>query len=155
MSTASEYMDKAAALADKGMDKGHGGPFGCIIVKNGEIVAEAWNETFHNCDPTAHAEVQAIRKACKKLGTLELAGTDMYTTGEPCPMCMAAIYWAMIDNVYFANTKEEAALCGFDDTKIYAELSKNWNERVLNMAHLPREAATELFIKWQEKGKAE
>ena len=142
-------MDEAARLAIKGMKRGHGGPFGAVIVKNGKIVGKGWNKTFKRTDPTAHAEVQAIRDACRKLNVLELAGCVMYSSGEPCPMCMAAIYWVMMDSVYFANTKEQSAVAGFDDSKIYSELKLSWKERAINMVHAPNETAGEAFRIWE------
>lgn len=145
------FMDEAARLAIEGMARGEGGPFGAVIVRDGKIIGSGWNQTFKFTDPSAHAEVQAIRNTCKELGTLELAGAVMYCTGEPCPMCMSAIYWTMLDGVYFANTKEQSAQCGFDDAKIYKELSVSWKERALNMAHFPNEAAMEAFRIWEGK----
>ncbi len=154
------FMDEAARLAIEGMKRGEGGPFGAVIVRGGEIIGKGWNQTFHLSDPSAHAEVQAIRNTCADLKTLELAGAVMYCTGEPCPMCMSAIYWTMLDGVYFANTKEQSALCGFDDAKIYEELSVSWKARALNMAHFPNREAEEAFRIWEamkaeaiEKGK--
>ncbi len=143
------FMDEAGQLAINGLEQGDGGPFGAVIVKEGRVVGRGWNQTFSHTDPTAHAEVQAIRDACKNLDTLELAGCVIYCSGEPCPMCMAAIYWTMMDSVYFANTKEEAAVVGFDDAKIYKELSLPWKARALSMAHFPNGLAEEAFKKWQ------
>ena len=143
------FMDEAARLAIKGMKNGEGGPFGAVIVKADVIIGRGWNQTFKLMDPSAHAEVQAIRNTCKELGTLELAGAVMYCTGEPCPMCMSAIYWTMLDGVYFANTKEESALCGFDDAALYKELRVSWKERALNMVHFPNEGAEEAFRVWE------
>ncbi len=147
-------MDEAARLAIQGMERGDGGPFAAVIVRGGKIIGKGWNQTFGLTDPTAHAEVQAIRNTCKDLKTLELAGAVMYCTGEPCPMCMSAIYWTMLDAVYFANTKEQSALCGFDDAKIYKELRLSWKERALNMVHFPNEGAEEAFRIWEEKKQA-
>lgn len=144
-------MEEAARLAIDGMERGEGGPFGAVIVRDGAIIGKGWNQTFKFCDPTAHAEVQAIRNTCKDLNMLELAGAVMYCTGEPCPMCMSAIYWAMLDGVYFANTKEQSAHCGFDDAKLYQELGVSWKERALNMVHFPNEMAMEAFRIWEAK----
>jgi tRNA(Arg) A34 adenosine deaminase TadA len=144
------FMDEAARLAMEGLKNGEGGPFGAVIVRGGEIIGRGWNQTFKLMDPSAHAEVQAIRNTCKELKTLELAGAVMYCTGEPCPMCMSAIYWTMLDGVYFANTKEQGALCGFDDAKLYKELKVSWKERALSMVHFPNEAALEVFKCWEE-----
>lgn len=153
MKQVKEFMDEASKLAMKGLAKGHGGPFGAVIVKDNKIVGRGWNQTFKNTDPSAHAEVQAIRDACKNMKTLELAGCVIYSSGEPCPMCMAAIYWAMMDGVYFANTKAQSAECGFDDAKIYKELAIPWNARGLNMVHFPNDLAEESFKQWKEKVK--
>jgi len=142
-------MDEAARLALEGMKRGEGGPFAAVIVRAGKIIGSGWNQTFLLKDPTAHAEMQAIRDTCKSLGTLELAGAVMYCTGEPCPMCMSAIYWAMLDGVYFANTKEQSAECGFDDAKIYSELHVSWKERALSMVHFPNDRAAEALKTWQ------
>lgn len=146
--TAQHYLQQAAKLALKGMKKGDGGPFGAVVVKDGKVVGKGWNKTFGKTDPTAHAEVTAIRDACKNLGVLELAGCTIYSSGEPCPMCMAAIYWTMMDSVYFSKTKEESYNAGFDDSKIYRELRLPWNERHLQMVHYPCDEATEAFNEW-------
>lgn len=151
MSTHKAFMEEASRLAVKAVKRGHGGPFGAVIVKNGKIVGRGWNQTFRNTDPCAHAEVRAIQKACKKLGTTELAGCTMYTSSEPCPMCMAAIYWSLLDGVYFANTKEQAALAGFDDSKIYRELQLPWTGRAISIAHFPDETAEKAFALWQQQ----
>jgi tRNA(Arg) A34 adenosine deaminase TadA len=145
------FMDEAVRLALGGMERGEGGPFGAVIVKNGAIVGRGWNQTFKYTDPSAHAEVQAIRDACRNMDTLELAGCTIYSSGEPCPMCMAAIYWTMIDGVIFANTKEEAAATGFDDAKIYKELALPWQARSLSMVHYPNESARQAFEHWKAK----
>ena len=150
MATSKSFMDEAALLAIKGMKRGHGGPFGAVIVKDGKIVGKGWNQTFKKTDPTAHAEVQAIRDACRNLDTLALAGCVIYSSGEPCPMCMSAIYWAMMDGVYFANTKEQSALAGFDDSKIYNELKLSWKARAVSMVHAPNETAEEAFRVWEQ-----
>jgi guanine deaminase len=149
--SAQSFMEEAARLAIDGMQRGEGGPFGAVIVRNNEIIGRGWNQTFKLTDPSAHAEVQAIRNTCKELNTLELAGAVMYCTGEPCPMCMSAIYWAMLDGVYFANTKEQSAQCGFDDKELYKELRVSWKERALSMVHFPNEAAMEAFRIWEAK----
>jgi len=145
------FMDEAARLAIVGMKRGDGGPFGAVIVRQGAIIGQGWNKTFLRKDPSAHAEIQAIRDACARLDTLELSGAAMYCSGEPCPMCLSAIYWAMLDAVYFANTREQAALCGFDDAKLYAELRLPWKARALSMAHMPNEQAQEAFRIWEQK----
>jgi tRNA(Arg) A34 adenosine deaminase TadA len=152
--TITEYMDEAAQLAFKAMASGSGGPFGAVIVRNGAVIGRGMNQTFSNSDPTAHAEVQAIRDACGKEGTLELVGAVMYSSAEPCPMCMSAIYWSMLDAVYFGNTKHQSAECGFDDARIYEELRQDWQGRKMNMVHLPNTAAQQAFAEW-ERRKAE
>ncbi len=154
MATAKEYLDEAVRLCREGMDAGDGGPFGAVIVKGDTIVGRSANHVFKNCDPTAHAEVEAIRDACRNLQTTELAGTTIYCTGEPCPMCMAAIYWAQIDAVVFANTKEEALQTGFDDSKIYRELALPWKGRTLSMVHFEHDGAREAFTAWKDKAAA-
>jgi guanine deaminase len=149
--SAQSFMDEAARLAIDGMRRGEGGPFGAVIVRDNNIIGRGWNQTFKFTDPSAHAEIQAIRNTCKSLNTLELAGAVMYCTGEPCPMCMSAIYWAMLDGVYFANTKEQSAQCGFDDKELYKELGVSWKERALSMVHFPNDAAMEAFRIWEAK----
>ena len=148
-------MEEAIRLAVEGMRKGHGGPFGAVIVKDGEIVGRSYNRGFQKCDPTAHAEVEAIRDACKNLKTAELAGCTIYSSGEPCPMCMGAIYWAQIDAVVFANSKELSEGTGFDDRKLYKELALPWKSRALSMSHLELDSAKEAFREWQEMMAAE
>ena len=130
---------------------GEGGPFGAVIVKNGAVIAEGWNRVTSTCDPTAHAEIVAIRRACETLGVFHLEGATLYTSCEPCPMCMAAIYWAHIDTVYYANTRAEAAAIGFDDNKIYDELAWPIAERSLPMHKIDCAHATESFRLWEEK----
>jgi len=149
MGTGTSFMEAAAQLGIKGMKRGHGGPFGAVIVKGDKIVGRGWNQTFKKTDPSAHAEIQAIRDACKRLKTLELAGCVIYSSGEPCPMCLSAIYWSMLDSVYFANTKEESAVCGFDDARIYQELKLPWQARTLSMVHFPHKTAVLAFQKWE------
>ena len=153
--TAKDFMEEAVRLAVEGMRAGHGGPFGAVVVKDGKIVGASYNRGFQKCDPTAHAEVEAIRDACKNLGTTELAGCTIYSSGEPCPMCMGAIYWAQMDAVVFANPKELSLQTGFDDSKIYAELALPWKERGLSMSMLELDSAKAAFKEWQERGQAE
>jgi len=120
--TNEDFMQRALDLALERMRANQGGPFGAVIVRNGEIVAEGWNEVTSSNDPTAHAEVMAIRRACAKLGTFDLTGCEIYASCEPCPMCLGAIYWARFRTLYFANTRQEAAAVGFDDEFIYREV---------------------------------
>ena len=129
-----------------------GGPFGCVIVKENKIIAEGSNKVTSSNDPTAHAEVVAIREACKKLNTFNLVGCDLYTSCEPCPMCLSAIYWSHIDNIYYANTREDAKKIEFDDSFIYLEISKKIEERNIPMKQLLRKEALEAFELWEKKG---
>lgn len=145
------YMKEAVEAARHSVEAGDGGPFGSVIVKDGKVVGKSGNMVFATNDPTAHAEVMAIREASKTLGTPELTGCEIYTLGEPCPMCMAAIYWAKIDKVYYANTKEQAAQIGFDDSFIYEELSTGIKSRKLSMDHMPCADAITIFEEWDNK----
>ena len=115
MSSDSPFMQRAIELAKSGMLAGHGGPFGAVIVRDGEIIGEGWNQVLRNNDPTAHGEVTAIRDACNKLGDFKLTGCEIHTTGEPCPMCLGAIHWARIDRIYYGFSIKDAATAGFDD----------------------------------------
>jgi tRNA(Arg) A34 adenosine deaminase TadA len=145
------FMQRAIAMAEKGMDAGAGGPFGCVIVKDGEIVAEGHNKVTSTNDPTAHAEVVAIREACRKLETFQLDGCTIYTSCEPCPMCFGAIYWARPKLVYYACTKGDAAKIDFDDQFIYDELEKKIDDRDIPFVRLLRKDAIPIFDKWAEK----
>ena len=145
-----ELMRRAIALSEESVNNG-GGPFGAVIARNGEIVAEAANRVTLDNDPTAHAEVSAIRLASRKLGTFNLAGCDIYTSCEPCPMCLGAIYWARLDNIYYANNREDAANIGFDDEFIYHEIALKPSERCKNMELLLPEEAINAFKMWEEK----
>jgi tRNA(Arg) A34 adenosine deaminase TadA len=144
-------MLHAVRLSAERMREGAGGPFGAIVVKDGRVVAEGWNRVTSANDPTAHAEINAIRRACVELGTFSLRGCDIYTSCEPCPMCLAAIYWARLDRVFFANTREEAAAIGFDDALIYGEVSKPIEHRAIPTIQLPLPEATAVFAEWREK----
>ncbi|MBO4957076.1 MAG: nucleoside deaminase [Rickettsiales bacterium] len=146
-----ELMSKAINLSEYGMDNNFGGPFGAVIVKNGEVIAEGFNNVTSSNDPTAHAEITAIRNACKKLNTFDLSGCELYTSCEPCPMCLAAIYWARIEKIYYANTKEDAANINFDDDFIYQEFAKPKNNRSIPVEQLGREEAIKIFNKWSKK----
>jgi guanine deaminase len=146
-----EFMRHAIRLSAERMREGAGGPFGAIIVKDGAVVSEGWNRVTSENDPTAHAEVTAIRRACEKLGTFSLEGCEIYTSCEPCPMCLAAIYWARIDRIYFANTREHAAAIGFDDEHIYGEVAKPIHARVIPTIHLAMPEAEAVFAEWQAK----
>lgn len=120
--TINPFMRRAIELAEQGMTAGDGGPFGAVVVRDGKIVGQGWNRVLADGDPTAHGEIMAIRDACRQLGTYCLEGCDLYTTGEPCPMCMGAVYWARIDRVYYGFSVAEAADIGFADAAIYREL---------------------------------
>jgi len=142
-----KFMRKAIALSIQNIQKG-GGPFGAVIVKDGKVIATGVNRVTRNTDPTAHAEVTAIRKASKKLGTFDLAGCDIYTSCEPCPMCLGAVYWAHIDRMYYGNTKADAKNIGFDDSFIYDEIELKPEKRRLITTQLLSEEAIEAFKAW-------
>lgn len=141
------FMQMAIDLSIANIDKG-GGPFGAVIVKDGEVIAASCNSVTNDNDPTAHAEVNTIRAAAKKLGTFDLSGCVIYSSCEPCPMCLGAIYWANLDKLYFANTKKDADQIGFSDKFIYDELEKPYTERKLKSETLMRDQALEAFKKW-------
>lgn len=143
-------MRKAIEMSIKSIDNG-GGPFGAVIVKNGEIIAAASNSVTIDNDPTAHAEVNAIRMACKKLGTFDLSGCEIYASCEPCPMCLASIYWARIDRLYYANTKADADKIGFSDNFIYEEFAKPESQRSIKTTTMLRNEAIKAFEKWENK----
>lgn len=149
--TEKELMLRAIALSEKSVANG-GGPFGAVIVRKGTIVAEASNSVTLDHDPTAHAEVNAIRKACQKLGTYDLSGCDIYCSCEPCPMCFGAIYWAHLDTIYYANTRKDAARIGFDDDFIYREIALDPADREKKMIQLLPEEALKAFQQWSNKG---
>src|SRR5277367_5757306 len=146
------FMARAIELSIDNARSGRGGPFGAVVVRGGKIIAEGVNCVTAVNDPTAHAEVVAIREACKKLGVFELKNCELYTSCEPCPMCLGAIYWARPTRVYFGNTAEDAARVGFDDSLIYHEAAKPHSQRQIPMIPLMREQAQEAFRAWQEKG---
>lgn len=145
-----DFMRRAIELSINSVEKG-GGPFGAIIVKNGEIISEASNSVTTDNDPTAHAEVNAIRKAAKKLGTFNLEGCEIYTSCEPCPMCFGAIYWSRIDKIFFANDRNDAKNIGFDDSFIYDEIQKPIEDRKIKTIIILKDEALEAFKKWQTK----
>ena len=144
------FMTRAIELSLASV-RSNGGPFGCVIVKNNEIIAEGSNKVTIINDPTAHAEIVTIRKACKALNNFNLEGTEMYTSCEPCPMCLSAIYWSHIDKIYYANTRLDAAKIGFDDNNIYNELSKQLSQRKIPMQQLNQEDAIKVFKEWELK----
>ena len=148
-----QFMQRAVELSKNGMSSGDGGPFGCVVVKDGKIIAEGNNKVTSSNDPTAHAEVVAIRAACEQLSSFQLEGCIIYTSCEPCPMCLGAIYWARPDKVFYANTRTEAAAIDFDDDFIYREIVLPPNEqRAIPFQHLPTPEALEVFKAWKEKG---
>lgn len=144
------FMEKAIQLAVENAENGIGGPFGAVVVKGGEIIAACGNSVTSDNDPTAHAEVNAIREACRKLGTFQLEGCEVYASCEPCPMCLGAIYWARPAKVYFASTKEDAAKAGFDDSFIYKEIVLPEAERAITFLNEKVTGAGEEFRLWQK-----
>lgn len=146
-----KFMQAAIDLARTGMNTGTGGPFGCVIVKKNKIIATGMNSVTSTNDPTAHAEVVAIRMACKMLETYQLTGCDLYTSCEPCPMCLGAIYWARPDHVFYAGTRHDAADAGFDDHFIYEQVQSAIEGRTIPMRPLERNKAIEVFREWKEK----
>ena len=147
---AAKFMKKAIRLSVANVEKGNGGPFGAIVVKDGKVIARGVNNVTSTNDPTAHAEVVAIRKACKFLKTYQLTGCEIYTSCEPCPMCLAAIYWARPAKIFFAGSKEDAAAIDFDDKLIYEEIAKPIAERKIFTQQILRDEALEAFRKWNE-----
>jgi tRNA(Arg) A34 adenosine deaminase TadA len=145
------FMRQAIQLAAQGMNSNAGGPFGAVIVKNNEIIARGHNKVTSTNDPTAHAEMVAIREACKKLNTFQLDDCDIYTSCEPCPMCLGAIYWARPRAVYYACTKEDAARIEFDDQFIYDELDLEIEERKIKFIPLLNEEGVKVFEQWEAK----
>ncbi|MBX7201550.1 MAG: nucleoside deaminase [Bacteroidia bacterium] len=145
------WMREAISLSQEGMKQGQGGPFGAIVVKDNKIIGKGFNRVLGSNDPTAHAEVEAIRDACKNLGSFQLEGCVIYTSCEPCPMCMGAIYWARPAAVYYANNRQDAADIGFDDDFIYQELAMPLNMRKLPIKELLREEALQAFRAWTKK----
>ena len=151
MTREEKFMMEAITLSQNGVRNNQGGPFGCIVVKGEKIVGRGNNKVTSSNDPTAHAEVVAIRDACKNLGNFQLDGCEIYTSCEPCPMCLGAIYWARPKIVYFANNRADAAGIGFDDSMIYEELGIDLEKRKIPIINLLREDALKVFEEWQEK----
>lgn len=145
------FMRRAIELSRENMRANRGGPFGAVVVRDGEIVGEGWNAVTSTNDPTAHAEVMAIREACRTLGVFTLAGCDLYTSCEPCPMCLASAYWARVDRIWFANTHEDAAGIDFDDAFLYREVALPVERRSLPMERFLGEEALKVFREWAEK----
>jgi guanine deaminase len=144
------FMQRAIALAVESVNSGRGGPFGAVIVRNGEVLATGSNLVTATNDPTAHAEVVVIRNACKKLGSFSLKGCEIYTSCEPCPMCLAAIYWARMDAIYYGSTAADAAVAGFDDAFLYEEMKLPIEQRSIPTINLLRDQAISSFNAWRE-----
>ncbi|HEX6913879.1 MAG TPA: nucleoside deaminase [Chitinophagaceae bacterium] len=151
MTREQKFIREAIDLSRKGMTGNQGGPFGCIVVKGDEIVGRGNNQVTSTNDPTAHAEIVAIRDACRNLGTFQLEGCEIYTSCEPCPMCMGAIYWARPEKVYYANTRADAAGIGFDDSLIYDELALPMDQRRIAIVCIGRDEALKVFEEWNLK----
>jgi tRNA(Arg) A34 adenosine deaminase TadA len=150
MISKNKFMLRAIELSISSAN-GTGGPFGCVIVKDDKIIAEGSNKVTFSNDPTAHAEIVAIREACKKLNTFNLSGCDLYASCEPCPMCLSAIYWSHVDNIFYANTREDAKKINFDDSLIYSEISKKNEDRKIPIKQMLRNEALKAFEIWNEK----
>lgn len=146
-----ECMLEAIRYSRSNLEDGSGGPFGAVIARDGKIIAAASNKVTSANDPTAHAEINAIRLACKNLNTFSLEGCEIYTSCEPCPMCLSAVHWARIEKIYYANTREDAAEINFDDDFIYNEVSKSVDDRVIPMIQIMRTEAKEVFKEWEKK----
>ena len=144
-------MREAIREAEAGMREGRGGPFGCVIVRHGKVIARGTNRVTSTNDPTAHAEVTAIRAACTALQTFQLQDCELYTSCEPCPMCLAAIYWARIPRIFYGNTRADAAAIGFDDDFIYQQIPLPPDRRTVDMQPMLREEAQTAFREWQAK----
>jgi guanine deaminase len=149
--TTNPFMARAIALSLENVRSGEGGPFAAVVVKNGRIIAEGTNRVTSANDPTAHAEIVAIREACRVVGSFQLSDCEIYTSCEPCPMCVGAIYWARPAKVYFANTAEDAAAIGFDDALISSELLRPGNQRRIPFLPLMQKEAQEAFREWERK----
>jgi guanine deaminase len=146
-----KFMREAIRLSIQMMRRGKGGPFGAVVVRNGKVVGRGSNQVTSTNDPTAHAEILAIREACQRLKTFQLDECDLYTSCEPCPMCLSAIYWARLGKVFYANTRQDAARIDFDDAFIYREVALPIGKRALKMKQLLREEALAAFAEWQQK----
>ncbi|HRK07923.1 MAG TPA: nucleoside deaminase [Pseudobdellovibrionaceae bacterium] len=151
MSTPEQFMRRAIELSRQHMQAGHGGPFGAVVVRDGKIIGEGWNCVTSSHDPTAHAEVMAIRRACENVKDFDLSDCEIYTSCEPCPMCLAAIYWARIGAIYQANTRDDAAAIDFDDAYLYRELLKPLDQRDVPVRQMLRDEAQVVFREWTQK----
>lgn len=152
MTREEKFMMEAIKLSQSGMEANQGGPFGCVVVKGDEIIGRGNNRVLATNDPTAHAEVVAIRDACKNIGNFQLDDCEIYTSCEPCPMCLGAIYWARPKVIYYANHREDAAQIGFDDSMIYHEMCASLEERKIPILPIGRSEAIKVFREWQAKG---
>ena len=150
MTLKNKFMLRAIELSISSAN-GNGGPFGCVIVKDEKIISEGSNKVTFSNDPTAHAEIVAIRDACKKLNTFNLSGCDLYSSCEPCPMCLSAIYWSHVDNIFYANTREDAKKINFDDSLIYSEILKKSEDRKIPIKQMLRDEALKAFEIWNKK----
>jgi guanine deaminase len=148
-----DFMQQALAMAQQGVALGHGGPFGAVVVLEGRIIGRGWNQVVHLNDPTAHAEILAIRNACEHSGSFHLHGATLYTTCEPCPMCMSAAYWARIDKLVYGATAKDAAAIGFDDNWILEELRKPQGNRRMRASQQLQDECRALFKRWQQSDK--
>ncbi|HAD36673.1 MAG TPA: nucleoside deaminase [Gammaproteobacteria bacterium] len=144
-------MQRAAEISRQKMLAGEGGPFGAVVVRDDSILGEGWNRVTSTADPTAHAEIVAIRDACSRVGSFTLEGALIYTSCEPCPMCLAAIWWARISRIYYANTRNDAARIGFDDAEIYQEVTRDLTDRRIPLVHCPNQEAVQAMREWTEK----
>ncbi|MFP4398086.1 MAG: nucleoside deaminase [Desulfonatronovibrio sp.] len=144
------FMEKAIALSEKNLEMLHGGPFGAVVVKDNQVIGQGYNQVILTNDPTAHAEIVAIRQACAQLGSYSLQGCSVYSSCEPCPMCLGAIYWARPANLYYACTRRDAGLTGFDDYLFYQEMEKPGDQRIIKTSQIMRDQAYEIFKRWQK-----
>ncbi|MFP4083489.1 MAG: nucleoside deaminase [Desulfonatronovibrio sp.] len=144
------FMEKAIALSEKNLEMLHGGPFGAVVVKDNQVIGQGYNQVILTNDPTAHAEIVAIRQACAQLGSYSLQGCSVYSSCEPCPMCLGAIYWARPANLYYACTRRDAGLIGFDDYLFYQEMEKPGDQRIIKTSQIMRDQAYEIFKRWQK-----
>jgi guanine deaminase len=145
------HLARAVALSREHMQAGAGGPFGSVVVRDGAVIGEGWNQVTSTNDPTAHAEVVAIRRACEAIGSFSLHGATLYASCEPCPMCLASAYWARVSRIVFANTRDEAAAIGFDDQLLYDEIPKPIEQRLVPTIHAPHAEAKAVFADWLRK----
>ena len=150
MNSKNKFMLRAIELSINSVNTA-GGPFGCVIVKENKIIAEGSNKVTSSNDPTAHGEIVAIREACQNLNTFDLSGCEIYTSCEPCPMCLSAIYWSRLDKIYYANTREDAKNIDFDDSFIYLEIPKKISDRKIKMIQMLRDDALKAFEIWRKK----